>query len=116
MLIDQAKLLTLEDFRRHASALRPETRMVIDGELYDTGSLSPDCPRSSQQSGANPGFSGINRTVASSVSSGVPSSSACRSRMKAVISFRPSSCAAAHFAEHWRSRQRSHRPLRAALT
>ncbi|HKA02456.1 MAG TPA: aldehyde dehydrogenase family protein, partial [Candidatus Solibacter sp.] len=38
MHIDQAKLLTLEDFRRHASALRPETRMVIDGELYDTGS------------------------------------------------------------------------------
>lgn len=38
MHIDQAKLLTLGDFRRHASALRPETRMVIDGELYDTGS------------------------------------------------------------------------------
>jgi gamma-glutamyl-gamma-aminobutyraldehyde dehydrogenase len=38
MHIDQAKLLTVEDFRRHASALRPETRMFIDGELYDTQS------------------------------------------------------------------------------
>jgi acyl-CoA reductase-like NAD-dependent aldehyde dehydrogenase len=38
MHIDQAKLLTVEDFRRHASALRPETRMFIDGELCDTQS------------------------------------------------------------------------------
>ena len=38
MHIDQAKLLTVEDFRRHASALRPETRMFIDGELCDTPS------------------------------------------------------------------------------
>jgi gamma-glutamyl-gamma-aminobutyraldehyde dehydrogenase len=38
MHIDQAKLLTVDDFRRHASALRPETRMFIDGELCDTQS------------------------------------------------------------------------------
>ena len=38
MHIDQAKLLTAEDFRRHASALRLETRMFIDGALCDTRS------------------------------------------------------------------------------
>jgi gamma-glutamyl-gamma-aminobutyraldehyde dehydrogenase len=38
MHIDLAKLLTVDDFRRHASALRPETRMFIDGELCDTQS------------------------------------------------------------------------------
>ncbi len=38
MHIDQAKQLTIDDFRRHASALRPETRMLIDGELHNTKS------------------------------------------------------------------------------
>jgi hypothetical protein len=35
MHIEQAKQLTLHDFRRHASALHTETRMLIDGELCD---------------------------------------------------------------------------------
>ena len=38
MHIEQAKLLTVEDFRRYASAVQPETRMFIDGELCDTRS------------------------------------------------------------------------------
>ena len=35
MHIDQAKLLSFSDLQRHASALQPETRMFIDGELCD---------------------------------------------------------------------------------
>jgi 4-guanidinobutyraldehyde dehydrogenase / NAD-dependent aldehyde dehydrogenase len=38
MNIEQAKVLTLDDFRRHAAAMRPETRMLIDGELVEAQS------------------------------------------------------------------------------
>ena len=33
MNIEQAKALSSEDFHRRAAAMRPETRMVIDGKL-----------------------------------------------------------------------------------
>jgi gamma-glutamyl-gamma-aminobutyraldehyde dehydrogenase len=33
MNAEEAKALTADDFRRHAAALRPETRMLIDGKL-----------------------------------------------------------------------------------
>ena len=38
MHIEQAKQLTVADFRKYASTLQPETRMFIDGELRDTQS------------------------------------------------------------------------------
>ena len=38
MNAEQAQGLTVEDFRRHAAALKPETRMFIDGALLDASS------------------------------------------------------------------------------
>src|SRR5271163_3026659 len=38
MNAEQTKALTRGDFRRHAAALRPETRMLIDGKLVDAQS------------------------------------------------------------------------------
>jgi 4-guanidinobutyraldehyde dehydrogenase / NAD-dependent aldehyde dehydrogenase len=38
MNAEQAKALTREDFRGHAAALHPETRMLIDGKLVDAQS------------------------------------------------------------------------------
>lgn len=38
MNAEQVQRLTVEDFRRHATALKPETRMFIDGALLDTAS------------------------------------------------------------------------------
>ncbi|HEU0155915.1 MAG TPA: aldehyde dehydrogenase [Stellaceae bacterium] len=38
MNADEAKKLTREDFHRYAADLRPETRMVIDGELVEASS------------------------------------------------------------------------------
>jgi len=35
MNAEQAKTLTREDFHRRATALRPETRMLIDGSLVE---------------------------------------------------------------------------------
>jgi len=35
MNAEQAKTLTREDFHRHAAALRPETRMLIDAACAD---------------------------------------------------------------------------------
>jgi hypothetical protein len=35
---EDAKEFTVEDFRRHAAAMKPETRMLIDGELVDSPS------------------------------------------------------------------------------
>jgi acyl-CoA reductase-like NAD-dependent aldehyde dehydrogenase len=36
MKAEQAKAFTTEDFHRHAARLKPETRMLIDGELLDS--------------------------------------------------------------------------------
>ena len=38
MNAEQSQKLTVEDFRRHAAALKPETRMFIDGALLDAAS------------------------------------------------------------------------------
>lgn len=38
MRAEEAKDFTVEDFRRQAAALKPETRMLIDGELLDSPS------------------------------------------------------------------------------
>ncbi|MFM0515181.1 aldehyde dehydrogenase family protein [Paraburkholderia sp. RL17-373-BIF-A] len=38
MRTEQAKTFTAEDFRRHAAVMKPETRMLIDGELLESAS------------------------------------------------------------------------------